>query len=98
MPHPFSDPVYSLESAGEAVSNFYNSYARACNFVAKKCEIDVIQLIEGLEKRFMYNNRKWNKTRDLIKAIENENLYGSLAWTTKAAFIKFMKTRSLPVE
>lgn len=84
-------PMYSRPAAEEAVKAFYEKYARACNFIAKKSDITVLQLTESLIKRFMYDNRKWNTTRDRIKQVENSNWYDKLAFMPKPEFVAFMK-------
>jgi hypothetical protein len=98
MPHPFKDRVYSRSAADRAVDEFVHKYGRATYFVAEKSGIDATKFVEALKHRFMYSNRRWNRVRDLIKDIENHDMYASMAYMSTQAFIKYMRTKRLPDE
>lgn len=82
--------VYSFRCSVAAVECFIDSYARVCNFVAKKCGMANEDLRNTMIRTFMYENNRWNCFRETLKYIDRHGLYDETAFLERQDFIKYL--------
>lgn len=82
---------YPYDFAESVISDFENKYARVMVFLARKLGLSPKEFRFRLIKCFMYNNRKWNVLREVMKNIHDQNIYDDLDTYSGKALVKYIQ-------
>lgn len=102
QPHPQPSehwkPKYPYFYSASIVDSFIDSYSRATYFLAKKLGYDPKDFRMTLIKLFMSGSPRWNITREVIKKVENWNMYNELMTYDRSGVLKYLTSVRTMVE